>query len=97
MFNTLFIAKSKIHGFGLFASKYFHENDIIVPNCINNNTQKISYFGKYINHSLNPNTTLWYENNMYHVIAIKTINPYEEILADYNFTPYFINKPKPNW
>jgi hypothetical protein len=95
--NDLFLKKSDIQGVGLFSNKYLAENEVIIKRSINASTHEISYFGKYVNHSYTPNAILLYNNGFYDLIALKLIVPYEEITADYRYTPDFINKPHPDW
>lgn len=87
-----YISKSKIHGDGVFAGKYFYSGEKIdigieyflwmIP--------RITYFGSKINHSCYPNVILKYHKGEYIVMAIKNIQKDEEIIIDYNKTPWFI-------
>ncbi len=97
--NSVYVAKSNIDGYGLFAKKYFKMNDVILYNCIDNDTHYISDYAGYVNHSYRPNSTLYYDGrtNHYHLVALDDINILDEIVADYNHTPHFINKPESHW
>ena len=97
--NNLYIYKSNIHGLGLFSMKYYKPHDIILYNCIDNNTQDISELASYVNHSYNPNSILYYDSNIngYHLIALKNINISDEITGNYNYTPSYIKKPDKSW
>ncbi len=97
--DNLYISKSNIHGFGLFSLKYYKINDIILYNCIDNNTHEISELARYVNHSYKPNSMLFYDKSIdgYHLIALKNINISEEITGNYNHSPSFIKKPNSDW
>lgn len=96
--NNYKLQKSNIDGFGLFANMNIKKNEIIgiaiyfllgIPHI----TQD---FGKWINHSYKPNSKLVYseKTNKYYIVAIKNIKINEEITANYNDTPWFIQKAK---
>jgi len=92
------IKRSKIHGVDIFTQNPIKKGQMIgviveyihfVPT--------ITKFGSYINHSYDPNSALYYnkKNNTWILIAIKNINKDEEITANYNHSPDFIDKAEP--
>lgn len=95
--QDLFLKNSDIEGLGLFSNRYLSEYEVIIKRCINVSTHEISYFGKYVNHSYTPNAILLYNNGFYDLVALKEIAPFEEITANYQYTPDFISKPNSNW
>jgi len=91
----LYLSESKIHGNGIFTSKNIKKDNFIL-NAIDKNNH-VTDIGTKINHSYNPNALLTFKLNKYNLYAIRDINRHEEITANYNDTPDFINKPNPNW
>ena len=97
------IGKSNIHGLGIFADRTLVKNQIlgIAISFVNDNKNYIitDDLGKWINHSYNPNCHLIFDklNNRYDLIASKIIFKNEELVADYDFTPSFINKPEKHY
>lgn len=96
------LAKSNIHGTGLFSNYFFKKNDIIgiaitfsyaiYPNVTDD-------LGKWINHSYNPNSFIYYDSNkyVYFLVAGKDIYENTEITMDYRNTPWYIQKPGLNY
>uniref|UniRef100_A0A6C0ECG5 SET domain-containing protein n=1 Tax=viral metagenome TaxID=1070528 RepID=A0A6C0ECG5_9ZZZZ len=94
--NSFFeIRPSKIHGVGVFTRKQFFTGEAVLKAI--ELSQEITYLGKHVNHSNNPNTVLKLQNDGWYLLALRNINPNEEITADYKDTPPFIKKPDPNW
>jgi len=102
-FNKNFILKkSNIHGLGIHSNKNIKKNQIIGVTIY-----YIYYFfpiittdlGKWLNHSYNPNSFLYYspENKIYYLIANQYISKDTEITVDYRHTPWFIKKPEPHY
>jgi len=105
------IKKSSIHGKGLFATTDIACNKKI--DCAIILLKPFyyplvtDYFGVWINHAprngkrkgYRSNTTLKYDANkdVYYTYATRPIMKGEEILTDYNYTPWFIKKPDPLW
>ena len=103
------IAPSNIQGFGLFTKRPRAKGERLFVAI--SADQKVTPVGSKINHcpvkdvdaahSILPNTFLsttpdkatgeWW------IIAARNINVGEELTADYNGTPDFINKPDPGW
>ncbi len=96
------LAKSNIHGTGVFSIEHIKKNEIIdkgivfmfifIP-------QVTDYFGRWINHSFNPNSYLFYcpIDNVHYVIAKYNIPMNTEITIDYRETPWYINRPGINY
>lgn len=91
----LYLSESKIHGNGIFTAKNIKKDNFIL-NAIDEQN-RVTNIGTKINHSYNPNAILTYKINKYNLYAIRDINKNEEITANYNDTPDFINKPNPEW
>lgn len=100
--HKYYIAKSSIHGKGLFSRTLVpkhHPIGIVVyykwwfyP--------QITYMGSHINHSKsNYNSKLVYFNSKYYLVATRDIEPNEEILANYDGedVPWFIDGSKPSY
>ncbi|QKF94639.1 SET domain-containing protein [Fadolivirus algeromassiliense] len=99
--NNFKLAPSPIHGTGTFANKLIPRKHIIGV-CIYHILLMpfiTDDFGKWINHSYNPNSIVHYneKNNKYYIVAIKDINPDEEITINYNHTPWFIKKAQSHY
>jgi|TARA_B100000282_G_C31434808_1_gene355177 hypothetical protein len=97
------IRQSKnVNGKGLFIKNTYKKNDIIhVLNGelldsptresihVGKNKHILDKFGIFMNHSFNPNT----EIQGYNVVAIKDINPGDEITFDYNVSEVNMASP----
>lgn len=92
-----YLSPSLIEGEGIFAARDIACGEII--DIIVQHGIKITFFGSKINHSWTPCAELLLNSNRgeYDVIAIKNIQKNQEITLDYNNTPFFIQKPDPNW
>jgi len=93
--TKLFRALSPIHGIGLFAGEYIPPNSVICKAFHKNNncTCTISENGKYVNHSICPNTTLKQLDQEYYLVSTFPIYQGMEIFANYYNTPECIDKP----
>ena len=60
---------------------------------------KVTAYASMVNHcSKKPNSKLVRSNDsVYNIYAIGDIQPNQELLIDYNYTPDFIDKPSPEW
>lgn len=101
--NLVYVAKTKNHGKGLFAKKNIKKGKIvftlkgpllkkptiytipIAPNSYLNDLE----FGKYLNHSCNPNCGI---KNKKEVVAMRNIKKGEEITIDYAMIIYKYGK-----
>ena len=102
--NNYIIKKSNIHGNGVFALKFIKKGELIEiaikilkidKGWIN--YEITPYFGKFINHStINANIELYYHQNNFHAIAIKDIDPDQELASNYDgdTIPFFIRGSK---
>lgn len=92
-----YLAKSDIHGDGVFAKKHITTDTFI--DVAFKNADDIKYFGSKVNHSNNPNTYLKFneKEKVYDLYANDFIPMGDEITANYNDTPNFIKKPDSNW
>lgn len=96
-----YVAKSAIHGNGVFAARSFLAGEkidtgiefflFLLP--------IITAFGRKINHQWTPSAQLRYnsQDHTYDVHAKNDIEHGEEITLDYRDTPFFIDGPKCEW
>ncbi|KAJ3387390.1 hypothetical protein HDU92_001968 [Lobulomyces angularis] len=92
--NFLQVKKSSIDNNGLFTTKSLKKDSIIFLPIEN---FKPTALGLMVNHSYNPNSYLVKDDKLegnYYLVALRDIESDEELVADYNFTPHFIAKPK---
>jgi hypothetical protein len=90
------IGNSLIHGKGVISSAFYKQWDVIgvaIVFC------KIGFvitedLGKYVNHSYFPNSKLIRSGLVFNLVAIKDIKSGEEITANYNDSPEFIERAK---
>lgn len=96
------IKKSNIEGVGVFSKKYFPKGAFI-NNCVEpmqtfdngiSRINRITYFGKYLNHSYNPTAEIKIVGPNHSVFALKDIKPGDEITVDYTKTEQFL---QPEW
>lgn len=100
MTQRWYIAPSRIHGVGTHAGQMYLTGEVIdlgIENKLGGMIPIVTYFGSKINHSYRPNVELWYTNGNWYVRAKRRIQKDEEIVMDYNDTPWFIKKPDPAW
>ena len=90
-----YTALSPIHGRGLFTNEYFPVGSILFKVC--DKQGDITDFGKWVNHSINPNIMLHTEQDGYYAVSLIPIFAGKEIVANYNHTPSFLEKPSINW
>jgi hypothetical protein len=96
------VANTELLPFGVFSSKIYEEGDVVrtmsgkLTNYptkssihIGNNMHLKDEYGKYINHSFEPNVRV----ELNKLIAIKRINIYDEITFNYNETETKMNSP----
>lgn len=97
IFVSVKIGPSKIEGEGVFAETDIPKN-INIGKAIAKNEISwpfVTEFGGKINHSYQPNTNLVEYKDEYYLVSNKFIKAGTEITADYNSTPFFIEKAKP--
>lgn len=97
--NNYKLAKSNIHGTGVYANTFIPKNNIIGIAM----TFKFIFYpyitddlGKWINHSYKPNSFIYYYplENVYFLIANQDIPENTEITMNYRNTPWYIKKPE---
>lgn len=77
------LKESGIEGLGLFATKVFSPGELVgVANFEGKRTQ----FGRYVNHSANPNVCVSADTENLAFLATVQIEPGQEITTDYRFT-----------
>jgi hypothetical protein len=96
--KSLEIKPSKIHGRGLF-TKINRERDDIIGLAVKRGptlaTTDITNLGKWVNHSeLSPNVSLEICTTGWVLVAIKSIEAGEELVANYRDAPLFIKRPE---
>lgn len=94
------IAPSSIAGQGVFAVIPFTVGDVIGVGCYNQGLPIITHdLGRWINHSYRPNVKLRRDERatFYRLVAMEPIAVGDEIVMDYTFTPWFIEKPLPHY
>lgn len=74
------VRPSRIHGFGLFALREFSANEVICPGRIDGHRTPA---GRFINHSLTPNTAPVKHGDDIAAVALRFILKNEEILINY--------------
>jgi SET domain-containing protein len=89
------LKKSRIHGTGLFSTKYHKKGDVLIQAITIE--KEITERAKYVNHCNDPSTILEQYSDGWLLRAKRDILAGDEITADYNNTPYFIKKPDPSW
>ena len=90
------IGPSAIHGQGVIAVRDVEPGETIGKAVIIDGIKPvITDMGKYVNHTYQPNSRLQYIERRFDLIATRPIKAGEEIAADYNDTPWFLEKPKP--
>jgi hypothetical protein len=101
------IGPSSIHGNGIICTETIEIGEIIdiaiVKNLSTNEIIISPDFGVYINHQMNSNTKLElirvHDHENYYIIAIKQIQPKEEITCNYDGEdiPSFIDRSKSHY
>lgn len=79
-YNMAFVGESKIHGKGYFADQLITGGSLIAPARIGDFRTEA---GRYTNHALNPNAAMVVCGSGVNLMALKDIEPGEEITANY--------------
>jgi hypothetical protein len=80
----IYVRRSEIHGFGLFAGRPFADGDVIAPS---RTGEKRTPLGRYTNHGATPNAEMRMRaNGDVDLVAISDIAANSEILVDYYLT-----------
>jgi hypothetical protein len=74
------VRQSRIHGWGLFATRHFIADETICPGRLDGHRTPA---GRFTNHSVNPNATSVKVFDDIYAVALKTIQAGEEILISY--------------
>ncbi len=93
--DGFYIAKSNIHGVGLFVNNNYKKDEKIIM--VIDKYENITKLARKINHSNNANTIIRKKSDGWYIYAIQDIKKFTEITINYNDTPDFIVKPDPNW
>lgn len=89
------IDKSKIHGKGIICTHPIRCGDDI--GTVADNKEITRDFGRWVNHCRMPNGELQKRGRLYVLVAVKDIEPGEEITGNYDETPDFLSKADPSW
>ena len=103
--------ESHIHGTGLFSTMGLAGGEYVGVICVPSRIPQevrhrngfnpylvTSNFGKFINHSGEPNCRLMKVDGSKFVLVSKfEIGADEELTLDYDLNPYFLCKPAPEW
>lgn len=95
--ENLYISMSDVHGVGVFVGRGFAADEMVLA--VVEPEHKISALGSKVNHCMERANVVLKEAKpgYWNLYAIRDLEPYEEILSDYNNTPDFIAKPDPSW
>lgn len=90
------IAPSTIHGVGVFTRSPVKKGTVLFP-VITDGSYVVTRLGSKVNHSYKPNCVLRRRGNVWFLIANEDISSNEELTGDYNDTPPFLQKPRPEF
>ena len=93
--NSFYIAKSNIHGVGLFVNNNYKKGDKIMM--VIDNNKNITKLANKINHCNNANTIIKKEYDGWYIYSVQDIKNKSELTINYNDTPDFIVKPNIDW
>ena len=95
-----FVARSPIHGRGIFANRDLRKNEDVGLG-IAFNLGLFPYVterpGSLINHSYHPNTYLHWQDDGWHIHTRYAVPRGKELTVDYNNTPWYIQGPLPHY
>ena len=96
--KNIYVAKSVIHGRGLFATDDLKKGDVIGVSHVTYNTiwYQVHPIGIFYNHSNTPNCTVETEDNVNLLIADRDIYEDEELTVDYTNQSY-LEQPSGDW
>lgn len=94
--ETFEIAPSTIHGVGVFTRSPVQKGTALFP-VITDGSYVVTKLGSKVNHSYKPNCVLRRRGNVWFLIANEDIPSNEELTGDYNDTPPFLQKPRPEF
>lgn len=94
---SLYLAPSPIHGEGVFTGKHMPEGtDLGIAQIKQPEGHDITPLGKYHNHSAAPNCTNVTKGDNHHLVALRDIEPDEEITVDYTLQSD-LEQPGDDW
>jgi hypothetical protein len=93
--ENFIIKKSPIAGSGVFSNKFRLKDQALFKAYSKN--KRVTVICKKLNHCWNPNSKLINTLGGWWLVATKDIAVGEEVTANYNHTPWFINKAKTWW
>lgn len=85
-----YTALSPLHGRGLFANQYFPIGSVLFK--VSDKKGNVTDFGRWVNHSWNPNIILHAEDSGYYAVASMPIYQGREIVGNYQHTPDCLEK-----
>jgi SET domain-containing protein len=96
--KAIYVAKSNIHGRGVFSVNDLNQNDIIGVSHVS--YERVWYqvhpIGIFYNHSNKPNCVVKTEDNVNLLVAIRDIKKDEELTVDYTKQLY-LEQPQEDW
>ena len=95
--NFYTLSDSPIHGKGVFAKKKLAKDadiDIGIEFYFGFFPVVTDHFGKWLNHSYQPNIYLDYHDGAWYLKALRQIEIGEELVMNYNNTPWYILKAR---
>lgn len=106
-YNNFTIGSSKIHGKGIISKWFINSGSFISIAIIpcqggdfipkRNGEFVTTCFGRYLNHSYEPNAEVRFEGVSYKVFALRDILKGEEITVDYTKLEGEIDQPEDDW
>lgn len=92
--SSLVVKNSALHGKGLFAAEAIKQGAVLFPAGDMEKWDNVTLYPvQMVNHSLQPNVDLKYKDKIYYAVAVKDINPGEELLLNYKkLNPLFLSK-----
>ena len=92
--SHVYLAKSKLHGMGVFTEKPIHANhDFGITHVADDRFSNgfiRTPFGGFINHSNKPNCRIYELGDTLHIQTVAEIKAYEELTIDYR--PWYKNE-----
>lgn len=79
-YSFIYVDRSTIEGKGLYSTKKINSGSFVCPSRIRN---KRTIAGRYTNHALQPNAKMTIDDKGINLVAIKDIEPNEEITVNY--------------
>ena len=98
MMKNIYIAKSNIHGQGVFSTGSLKEGDIVGVSHVTYDRVWYQVFpiGIFYNHSITPNCIVTTDDNVNLVVTNRDIEKDEELTVDYT-KQLHLEQPKEDW